>query len=287
MVQELKYDRQIVWFGVDGQEKLEKIKVAIVGTGGTGSHVIQQLVYLGVKDFVLIDSDEVKETNLNRLIGANSRDKGKLKVDIGKRVIKTVNPETEVMTVADTFISTEGIKALKGVDFIFGCVDKDGARLFLTEFCKAYRKPYLDIATEIMEGDWGGRVFFSDEEAGCLECAQILSKDEVHRDLSTPEDRSVDDKIYGVDRDKLRTSGPAVISLNGILASLAVTEFIVYITGIREIRRYVEYRGNMGIVAKPEYNPLQNCYYCESVAGIGDKVDMEKYLRQGVDKILR
>lgn len=287
MEENLKYNRQILWFGVDGQEKIESTKVAVVGVGGTGSHVIQQLAYLGVKTFVLIDSDTVKETNLNRLIGASNSDIGKSKVEIGKRSIEFINPSSNVTTVADTFISEAGVEALKGVDFIFGCMDKEGGRLLLTEFCKAYEKPYLDIATEISEGTWGGRTFFSDTEAGCLECNQELAKDEVHRDLSTPEDRSVDDKIYGVSRAKLQNTGPSVVSLNGILASLAITEFMVHITSIRKIRRHLEYRGNMGIVVNVEYKSLSDCYYCKGISGIKDKADMGKYVRQGIDKILR
>ena len=51
MNEEEKYNRQVLWFGSDGQAKLAGLKVAIVGIGGTGSHVLQQLVYLGVKSY--------------------------------------------------------------------------------------------------------------------------------------------------------------------------------------------------------------------------------------------
>ena len=46
------------------------MKVAVVGVGGLGSHVIQQLSYLGVKDFTIIEFDIVSKNNTNRLIGA-------------------------------------------------------------------------------------------------------------------------------------------------------------------------------------------------------------------------
>lgn len=287
MSEETKYNRQILWFGPDGQSKIENIKVAIVGIGGTGSHVSQQLAYLGVKRFILIDSDKISETNLNRLIGANEKDKGRLKVDIGKRSIEVINSEVKVTSIPDTFLSELGIATLKDVDFIFGCLDKDGARLVLTEFCKAYNKPYLDIATEINEDGWGGRIVFSDSEKGCLVCRGQLSQKEIHRDLSSPEDRSIDDKIYGVPKDDLKTSGPAVVSLNGILASLGVTEFLVYITGIRSIRRNLEYRGKMGIIVNNQDKPQENCYYCENISGTADKCDIERYIRQGINKFLR
>lgn len=281
------YHRQELWFGIDGQEKLENIRVGIVGIGGTGSHVLQQLAYLGVKHFILIDPDSVRETNLNRLIGANIDDKGKSKVEIGERLIKFINKNADVKIIQGSFIGVDGIRALKGCDFIFGCVDKDGARLLLTEFSKAYEKPYLDIATEITENNWGGRIVFTDSELGCLVCREQLSKEEIQHDLSTPEERSINDRIYGVSIDKLKGTGPSVVSLNGLIASLAVTEFLVQITDLRPARRYLEYRDNMGLILSSKDELPTDCYYCVTVKGIGDKADLERYARQGIDKILR
>ena len=289
MNEEEKYNRQVLWFGSDGQAKLAGLKIAIVGIGGTGSHVLQQLVYLGVKNFIFIDSDKVSETNLNRLIGANDQDVGQLKVDIAKRLVEFINSDAKVVSIPDTFISEVGLASLKEADFIFGCVDKDGARLLLTEFCKAYQKPYLDIATEINGDDWGGRIIFTDTERGCLICRKKLSQEEIHRDLSSPEDRSVDDKIYGVDKDYLGNTGPSVVSLNGVLSSLAVSEFLNHVTGIRSPKRNLEYRGKMGIVTNADRTDEieKDCYYCDSVVSIGDKVDMERHIRQGINKFLR
>lgn len=287
MTEEVRYNRQVLWFGAEGQSIIENVKIAIIGIGGTGSHIVQQLAYLGVQDFTLIDSDKVSETNLNRLVSANNEDVGKLKVDIGKRLINFINKKTRVTTVPDTFISELGIAALKETDFIFGCVDKDGARLLLTEFCKAYNKPFLDIATDIDEDAWGGRIVFTDNQTGCLVCRDQLSQEEIHRDLSSPEDRSVDDKIYGVPKEKMMSTGPAVISLNGVLASLAVTEFLVHMSNLRPIRRHLVYRGKMGIVVIPNEDLQEDCYYCKSIIGIKDEVDMYKYVRQGINKILR
>lgn len=283
----IKYNRQIAWITEEGQRKLEDTYVAVVGVSGTGSHVIQQLAYLGVKKFLLIDSDEVHPTNLNRLIGANEKDLDKPKTEIGERLIKFINTNTEVKTIPDTFVGSEGISALKEVDFVFGCMDKDGARLVLTEFCKAYKKPYLDIATGIPDGYWGGRILFSDELEGCLLCLGELDQQEIRRDLSTAEDRSLQDKIYGIEVAELAGTGPSVISLNGILSSLAVTEFLVHIAKIRLIKRYFKYNGKTNTITKPNDPISPNCYYCNSIAGIGDKADMERYQRQGTDKILR
>src|SRR5690606_27459833 len=53
------HDRQLAWFGHSGQTQLRRTRVAVVGCGGTGSHVIQNLAYLRFEDFILIDPDMV------------------------------------------------------------------------------------------------------------------------------------------------------------------------------------------------------------------------------------
>src|SRR5438132_32011 len=65
-----RFDRQVRAPGPTGQARLRALRVAIVGLGGTGSQVVQQLAHLGVRSFVLIEDDRVEESNLPRLAGA-------------------------------------------------------------------------------------------------------------------------------------------------------------------------------------------------------------------------
>lgn len=287
MTHKIKYDRQIPFVGKNGQSKIQNIKVAIIGISGTGSHVVQQLAYLGVKNFTLIDMDKVSKTNLNRLIGANEEDIGEYKVDIGKRLINFIARDALVNILQNTFINKVGFKVLKNTDVIFGCVDKDGARHILNEFCKAYKKSYIDIATEIdpISKEYGGRIVICDSEAGCLHCRDVLTTEEIRRDFSSPEERTIDDRIYGVDKKYLGSSGPAVVSLNGVLASIAITEFILYITSPnRTVKKCIKYSSSIGTTF-PNLSDI-DCYYCKKIYGIGDKVDIDKYIRNGIDKIL-
>ena len=76
------FDRQLRAFGAQGQVRLEGLRIGIVGAGGIGSLLTQQLVYLGVKNFTLIDDDTVGTTNLNRLVGANQWDVSTAKVAV-------------------------------------------------------------------------------------------------------------------------------------------------------------------------------------------------------------
>lgn len=82
-----RYSRNLGLLGANGQMNVRNTRVGIVGVGGLGSHVIQQLAYLGTRQFVVVDQDLVELSNLNRLVGARPSDVGSLKVDVAVRVI--------------------------------------------------------------------------------------------------------------------------------------------------------------------------------------------------------
>ncbi len=67
---ERRFDRQIRALGPDGQHKLRALRIGVVGLGGTGSQVAQQLAHLGCNEVVLSDSDRIEATNLHRLAGS-------------------------------------------------------------------------------------------------------------------------------------------------------------------------------------------------------------------------
>jgi len=69
-----------------------------------------------------------------------------------------------------------------------------------------------------------------------------------------------------------------VVSINGVVSSIGVTEFLVDVTGVRESNRYRKYRGTLGTVSTPPPNlPKQDCFYCNEVYGRGDKINSERY----------
>ncbi len=140
-----RFDRQIAVFGETGQQKIRAASVAVLGAGGLGSHVIQQLALIGVRDFAVIDSEELSDTNRNRYVTARFDDPvpGTLKTDIAERIIKTFDPEAAVRKIPDSLVSMDAFDAIINADYVFGCLDSEGARLVLNEVCAAYTRPYL------------------------------------------------------------------------------------------------------------------------------------------------
>jgi molybdopterin/thiamine biosynthesis adenylyltransferase len=266
-----RYSRQIAMFGKEGQERISQVSVVIVGVGGIGSHIVQQLAYAGVKKYFLVDMDRLDRSNLNRFVIGTENDLGRLKAEVARDFIRRVQADADISIIPESVISGAAFDAVSKGSVAFGCVDNDGPRLVLLELCCSMQKPYIDVATDVPSpGCFGGRMVFTGVGKGCLACREELDQSEVRRFFATPEQRIEDDKIYGIDRSAFGTNGPSVVFLNGTLASLAVTEFVTFITGLRAPLPYLTYRGEMGIVTTTKASG-GGCYYCDSVWS-GDSV---------------
>ena len=97
---ESRFDRNERFSGREGQERIEGIRLAIVGCGGLGSILTQQAAYLGFRRFGLVDADIVTGSSMNRLVGAVPSDVDRTpKVEVAERVIRSVGPAAEVNAV--------------------------------------------------------------------------------------------------------------------------------------------------------------------------------------------
>jgi hypothetical protein len=269
-----RYSRNEALFGAEGQKKIAATKVAIIGLGGLGSHVAQQLAYLGVQHFAPVDFDVATNSSMNRLIGALDVDVAAKtsKVTVAKRMIEAINPEAQVDPFEGRVDELGAQAAVTAADVVFGCLDRDLPRLKLTELCARYAKPLFDLATDTGGEDsdlwYGGRVVFANG-SGCLVCRKILDQQEIARDSMSPEQRESHDRIYGVERDALDGTGPMVVSVNGVVASLAVTEFMVFATDLRAPVPQLIYRGHLSTVGRVADEPEPGCYFCTGIWGSG------------------
>jgi tRNA A37 threonylcarbamoyladenosine dehydratase len=102
-----RHDRSIRFFGEDGQRKLRNTKVTIVGVGGVGGHIVQQLALLGVGSLALVDAEMLAETNRNRYVTARASDvvPGTPKVDIAERLVRDIDPSIQVDKIYDSLVS--------------------------------------------------------------------------------------------------------------------------------------------------------------------------------------
>jgi len=280
--------RQVLMIGRQGQEYVKQNTVAIVGLGGIGSQIAQMLAYLGVRNFLLVDFDKVDVTSLNRLVGAEPRDVGKSKVDVAERMIKQISDRGSVtiQKFKCNLRDRSVLDALKKVDVVFGCVDKDGPRLVLNELSLAYVIPYIDCAFGIntekgVIKEAGGRVILIMPDGPCLLCCKEINIKDASDDLASHEESEVGKKqgyVTGAD-----IPSPSVVSLNGTIASLAATEFLALVTGFKPIRTYTFYDMLEQSVVKRLVKPDTKCIAC-SLKGSGNKANIERYAQTHIPK---
>jgi molybdopterin/thiamine biosynthesis adenylyltransferase len=205
---------------------------------------------------------------------------GSPKVDLVSRMVKEINPDVDAIALPCGLVSPEAFAAVKQADWVFGCFDKDGPRAILNELCAVYEKPYIDLASDVPEpGIYGGRVCVSIDGKGCLDCLGLLDRNAVRRYLESDEQREREDEIYGVAKGALEKKGPSVSPINGVIAALAATEFMVAVTRLRAPTRLQEYRGWQSKVVVVTDEPQPDCLICTGLRGKPAEADVERYLR--------
>ena len=259
-----QFDRQVRAFGADGQEKLARMRVAIVGLGGTGSVAMQQLAHLGVGSIHLIDPDAIEITNLNRVVGSNTESVGRPKVEVAANLIRVINPNAKISCHGESVVSRDLVAMLASCDCIFSCTDSHVSRAFLSEISYVYLVPVFDVgvAINIRDGEVSavtGRAQMLAPGLPCLICSNSINGRAIREELMTPEERQADPYFSagGVQQ-------PAVISINSTMVSLAVTMFLAAFVGIPSAARWATYDAIKGTVRSVAGTSADDCPFCGS-----------------------
>lgn len=220
--------RQTLAIGPQSDAKLARAKVAVVGQSGGGSHVVQQLAHAGVGTLLLVDDDLVDESNRGRVVGTRHDDDGKLKTEVMKRLVEGIDPSIVVQAVPYRSSTPEGIAAIRQADVVVACVDRFDARAEINALARRYLIPLIDIGMmlesnhEVLKSATG-QAILAMPGAPCLRCTPLLSDAalEHERRLAPP----------GYDRNPNAPGQAQVVSMNGLLASQAVTVVLAVLTG--------------------------------------------------------
>jgi molybdopterin/thiamine biosynthesis adenylyltransferase len=262
-------DRSIRAFGASGQAVLRAMCVAVVGLGGVGSLVVEQLAHLGVGRLILLDPDRVESTNLNRLVGTTHADVGRAKASVAERLARAIRPETEVHAVQGSVLLERDALSLLSADFLIGCTDSHGSRAILNQLAYQHLIPVIDSGVQIHAAGGkamavAGRVQMLAPGLPCLVCQGLLDTEQVRRDLLTDAERARDRYIVGFAEPQ-----PAVISLNGVVASLAVTMFLAATIGFPSPPRHQVYLAERGAVRPVESTADPKCVVCSLRGALG------------------
>lgn len=138
--------------GIEGQMKLKKSSVLVIGAGGLGCPVLQYICAAGVGKIGIADHDTVDKSNLQRQILFSYASIGKRKADEAKARLQGLNPFTEIITY-NSGVTTENIlDIIPEYDIVVDCTDNYQTRYLVNDACVLENKPMVYGAIHKFEG---------------------------------------------------------------------------------------------------------------------------------------
>ncbi|MHB1256317.1 MAG: HesA/MoeB/ThiF family protein [Dethiobacteraceae bacterium] len=177
-----RYQRNCKTISVAEQQLLFRSRVTVIGCGGLGGYVLEELARLGVGQLVAVDHDVFEEHNLNRQLLATISTLGRFKADVAAERIASINPAVEFVPIKEAFARENSERLLAGSQVVVDGLDTIGTRLLLSSVCR-------ELAIPLVHGaicGWFGQV-----------ATQFPGEDTLEKlYLRCTEDRGME-KIYG------------------------------------------------------------------------------------------
>jgi molybdopterin/thiamine biosynthesis adenylyltransferase len=228
------FDRQVRAFGGDIQQVLRSLRIAVVGNGGTGSAVVEQLARLGVGDLVVVDPDVIEDTNLTRIYGSSPAAINQPKAVALARHVETIAPHVAVSSIIGRTTERAVAAALTDRDLIFGCSDDNAGRLVLSRLSTYYLIPVIDCGVLLSSQDGkligiDGRITILSPGYPCLICRNRIDLARAAAEQLNPEERRQrQDEGYAPELGRVE---PAVVTFTTLVAGLAVAELLERLAG--------------------------------------------------------
>jgi molybdopterin/thiamine biosynthesis adenylyltransferase len=175
----VRYQRNRQCISTLQQYTLFRSRAVIIGCGGLGGFVIEELARLGVGNLVLIDSDVIEEHNLNRQILSSAEVLNRPKVDVAYERVKAINPAVNVTPLKTLFFHDNGRELIEGADVVIDGLDTITDRLELAQICHEMSIPVVHGAI----GGWYGQI--ATQMPGDNISPQIFGMSPPHKGIET------------------------------------------------------------------------------------------------------
>lgn len=140
---ERRYERNIPALTEAECLLLRKKRVLVVGCGGLGGHIIDQLCRIGIGGLKVVDGDVFEESNLNRQLLSSVPLLGTGKASAAAAHVARVNPSVQAEAVAEYMTRDNVHTLIAGCDAVIDALDNIPSRRILAEACEAARIPYV------------------------------------------------------------------------------------------------------------------------------------------------
>jgi sulfur-carrier protein adenylyltransferase/sulfurtransferase len=149
-----RYHRQTILpgFGEEGQQKLFKAKVLVVGAGGLGCPVLQYLTAAGVGTIGVVDDDIVALNNLHRQVLYSVNDIGLSKAERAADILSQLNPEIKLIPYNQRLTTKNAFQLFEVFDIIIDGTDNFSTRYMINDACVLLKKPLVYGAISQFEG---------------------------------------------------------------------------------------------------------------------------------------
>ena len=149
-----RYARHLVLprVGSEGQEKLLKSSVLVVGAGGLGSPALMYLAAAGVGRIGIVDNDKVSSSNLQRQIIHSTSSIGSAKVKSASNWISELNPDIVIEEIEEKLTSENSIQIISRYDVVIDGTDNFESRYLIGDSCEILGKPWIFGSIHRFEG---------------------------------------------------------------------------------------------------------------------------------------
>lgn len=206
----LRYTRhiQLPQVGAEGQLKLKKSQVVIVGCGGLGAPVSLYLAAAGVGNITLVDGDNIELTNLQRQITFTENDIGNNKALVTQQKLNALNSDITVNAIDENLSASNANAIFSNADIILDCSDNFTARYIINDSCKQLQKPWVYASVF----QFSGQCAVFTPSGACFRC--------LFPEAPTQADNCNTGGVLGV--------------LPGLLGTIQATEAIKYLLGFSD-----------------------------------------------------
>lgn len=176
-----RYARNLGTLGREGQAKLLSRRIVIVGLGGLGGHVLEQMARVGMGHITCMDPDVFEASNLNRQLLSDVEALGVAKVERAQQRMQEISPETDFLGLRTRHADAPD-EVWTQADLVFDCLDNIADRLALAELCTRADCPLVHGAI----AGWYGQVAVVHPGSGLLNRLYPNTEPGLEKELGTP-----------------------------------------------------------------------------------------------------
>ena len=247
--------------------------ITIVGVGGVGSIVAENLIHMGFQKINLIDFDTVELSNLNRLVGATYDDakERRRKVDVISRHLKSINPFAKIRTYCQSVFDEDMEKVIALSDWVFLTTDNYSSCVKVQDLAFKYYVPFISAATNITIENGkitdvrGEVILIRIGDHMCLNCLGKIDKKELiyetHPDPNIRKQMVQKGYVRGAD-----VKDPAVKTLNSMVSTIATDVLINQYTERQKDQFVIEFENNESPIIYEDIDCIKkrnmHCHIC-------------------------